>query len=264
MKKEIITFGKWYENHSEFHGIFDDVPLVILQSLYPDACVTWLSNCNPPITLSSAVFEEASHKFYERYVYVPHLVGEDNFGQIERIKKDIMFQALSEWNHWIAIKELLNSQMNEEQLFKLLGNYSLTKEGGWTDWFYSQAFTDTTTYPHETGSSLSIQNFEGNTINPLTSQTITTAPPAGQNLTHTHTPNTSPGRTERAFDGSTTPFSNYHEYGQRMGHLWEYYKDLIHHFPNVVDMFLTTTASAYLTDVYDTNMWCHILSDDDY
>lgn len=263
MRKEIITFEKWYDLHPDFHTIFEKVPLTLLQSLYPDACLTWFANQTPAITPASAVFEEALHKYSTRYVYVPHLVGEDNSGQIHRIQAEIMYQALSEWNHWVAIKEMLNAEMSEATLLKLLGNYSITKEGGWTDKFNAQPFTDNTTYPHETSSSLSIQNFEGTNINPLTSQSISTSPTAGQNLTHTHTPDANtPGYNYHSFNGGETSESNYREYGQRMGQLWEKYKDLIIHFPNAVDMFLSTTATAYLTDVYDTNMWHHILTDD--
>lgn len=262
MRKEIITFGEWYNRESEFKTIFNDCP--VLNYLYPDSALTWMSSVSPALTPSICVFEEALHRFSERYVYVPYLVGADNYGQILRMQKDITYQAVSEWNHWVAFKELINAKLDESLLFKLLGNYSLTKEGGWTDSYTGEAYTDKTTYARETGSDFNIKNFEGTEIKSVSSTNLTTVPSERDpepSLEHSHEID-SGGYNEHTFDGGSSAVrDNYIEYGQRMGHLWEYYKDLISKFPSAVDVFLTTTATAYLTDVYDTNMWYHTLND---
>lgn len=262
MRKEIITFREWYEREPLFGSIFTDCP--VLNFLYPDSALTWMASLSPALTPADCVFEEAWHRFSERFVYVPYLVGLDNSGQIHRIQKDITYQAVSEWNHWVAFKELINAKMNESMLFKLLGNYSLTKEGGWTDNYIGEAYTDKTTYARETGSAFNIKNFEGTEIKSVSTTDLSTIPTADDtepSLEHNHVID-SGGYNEHTFDGgSSADRDNYIEYGQRMGHLWEYYKDLLNKFPSAVDTFLKVTATAYLTDVYDTNMWYHTLYD---
>lgn len=268
MTKEILTFGKWYNLHPEFSTIFDKVPSTLLNSLYPDTAITWMGSQSPAISVSTCVFEEALHKYSERFVYVPHLKDLDNSGQIMRIQADIMYQSLSEWNKWIALKDFLNSELSEDKLFKLLGNYSLTKQGGWTDEHKSEKFTDNSTYARDTGNTVSIANFETTSkqISATTINTIPTSTTSEPSLQFQHIPGSDvgdPAKSTRNFDGGgSTTHTDYKEFGQRMGDVWSKYKDLIYHFPNAVDLFLVSTAQAYLTDVYDANMWCHILSDE--
>lgn len=260
--KRIITFEEWYEKEPQFATIFEKSP--VLNYLYPDAALQWMGAQSPALTASVCVFEEALHKFSQRLVYIPYLCDADNYGQIMRMQADIMYQSLSEWNRWVAFKELLNTQMSQSELFKLLGNYSITKEGGWTDKYKSEKFKDENTYARETGNSYSIRNFEGTNVSPLSSTTINTKPQstdAEPSLVHQHTPEVD-GQNKHAFDGGGIEGkTNYQEFGQKMGDLWSKYKDLILRFPSAVDIFLNSTAQAYLTDVYDTNMWCNILSD---
>lgn len=263
MKKEIITFGEWYKREPNFSKIYDECP--ILNLLYPDAVITWAGQQTPPLSLSSCVFHEAEHRFNSRYVYVPYLVDADNYGQIMKISADIMYHSLTEWNRYDVMKQVLNKQMTFATLQEILGNYSLTKEGGWTDTYNSEKYTDNDTYAKETGRNVNVSNFQS-TNKVLTTTTINHDPAnsaAQPALTHEHVPDPlKPSKTFRQFDGGghmTIP--NYHEFGQRMGDFYKNYKDLIQIFPNSVDMFLTATAQCYLVDVYDTNMWCDILAD---
>lgn len=264
MKKEIITFEKWYEREPTFATIFSKSP--VLNLLYPDVALSWMATITPdPLTPSICVFEEAIHKFSQRYVYIPYLIDADNSGQIHRIQADIMYQSVSEWNRWQALKEVINSQMDFATLQSILGNYSLTKIGGYTDQHNSEPYTTTDTYAREIGRGVTISNFES--VNKaLTSTSISHLPgeeepqPA---LEHAFTPDEdSPAKTTRTYDGGTSEdYDFYREYGQRMGKFWNQYKDLILNFPSSVDLFLKSTAQAYLLDVYDTNMWHNILSD---
>lgn len=262
MKKEIITFEKWYEREPSFATIFDKVP--ILNYLYPDACLTWFASLTPALTPATAVFEEAVHRFSQRYVYVPYLLNSNNDGQIQRIQADIMYQSISEWNRWTAIKELLNSQLTQSELLKLLGNYSITKEGGWTDNYMGETINETSTFARETGNSLAIRNFEGTEVSNVSTTSISTIPneqAVEPSIVHNRIPQAG-GYNQHVFDGGgSLTKNNYQEYGQKMGDLWNKYKDLVLKFPSAVDLFLTATAQAYLTDVYDTNMWTSILED---
>lgn len=264
MNKEIITFEEWYEREPLFATIFSKSP--VLNLLYPDAALEWMATRTPdPLTPSICVFEEAIHQYSQRFVYIPYLLDSDNYGQIQRIQAEIMYQSVSEWNHWQALKEVINSQMDFATLQSILGNYSLTKIGGYTDIHNSEPYQTTDTYTRETGRGVTISNFES-VDKQLTSTTISHLP--GDSATepaieHNFIPDEdNPSKTTRTYDGGTSDtYDFYREYGQRMGNFWNQYKDLILSFPSAVDLFLKSTAQAYLLDVYDTNMWRNILSD---
>lgn len=264
MKKEIITFREWYNREPDFSKIYEKSP--VLNLLYPDVALTWMSQQSPQLQVSTCIFEEALHKFENRFVFIPYLVDLDNTGQMMRIANDIMYHSISEWNKYEALKAVLNSQMSLATLQDILGNYSLTKTGGWTDTYNSEDYTDKDTYAKETGRSMTISNFQ--TVDKQISSTTISHDPDDESeqpaLEHHHEPNPEyPSKTKRVYDGGGhSTLTNYHEFGQRMGEFYKNYKDLILHFPNTVDLFLSSTAQAYLTDVYDTNMWSHILSDE--
>lgn len=264
MNKEIITFEEWYEREPTFATIFSKSP--VLNLLYPDAALSWMASITPePLTPSICVFEEAIHEYSQRYVYIPYLKDANNDGQIQRIQSEIMYQSVSEWNHWQALKEVINSQMDFATLQSILGNYSITKVGGYTDMHNSEPYTTKDTYARETGRGVTVSNFQS-VKKELTSTSISHIPgdqaeqPA---LEHSFIPTEdSPAKTTRTYDGGTSDtYDFYREYGQRMGNFWNQYKDLILSFPSAVELFLKSTSQAYLLDVYDTNMWHHILSD---
>lgn len=257
MEKSILTFDEWYEHESHFGEIFDKSP--VLNMLFPDAAIQWMTSLEPALTPAKCVFEEAWHRFNSRFVFIPYLVDGDNYGQVMRIQADIMYQSVSEWNRYTAIKEVLNSQFSYEKLKELLGNYSITKVGGYSDTYVGQGFTDTDTWNREKDRTVKVSNFQS--VEKTMSKTEMTYNPTAtvptDTLSHTHTPSESPSTNRRVYDGgkddSDTPY--FKEYGMKNGEFYKEYISLVKEFPNAVDMFLKSTAQCYLTDVYNPHMW---------
>ena len=257
MDKSILTFDEWFSKESHFAEIFDKSP--VLNMLFPDAAIQWMTTTEPALTPAICVFEEAWHKFNSRYVYIPYLNNSDNYGQVKRIQADIMYQSVSEWNRYTAIKEVLNSQLTFEKLKEILGNYSITKVGGYSDTYKAQGYEETDTWNREKDRTVKVSNFQSveksMSKTELTYKPETTNPP--DTLTHKHTPSNTAGSNRRVYDGGTddtdTPY--YKEYGMKNGEFFKEYMAIIKDFPNAVDMFLTSTAQCYLTDVYNPHMW---------
>lgn len=250
---DILTLEEWFELPQvgdNIKNIFNITPAII-NSLFPDAVLAYLTE--QQISPHSIIWQEALHKYASRYVMYKHVNTIDDLATVIEIKKDIEATALTEYNRFIALKQVINGDVTYDKLIEVFGNYNITKLGGWSDEYKSEDFTITDTWTRQTGTTNTVTNFESE-LKRESSTEIDYDPDNTQTTTHQKSRDEAkPSLNKRTYDGGKSQQGNYKEYGVKNGDFYNNYYKFIMSFPNAVDLFLQLTAPSYLLDIYSPN-----------
>lgn len=245
--KDILTLGEWFEKDPRIQSIIGSNPIVTM--LFPQEVINYIAIHQELPSLYQIVWTEILHKYNSRYLFKKYS-EETSLDTIQEIKADIIANSLTLWNKYKSLQEVINGEISYDKVRELLGNYNITKIGGYSDKTQSENYTATDTWGKESGRQSYIYNFENQKKN-LTDTDISHSP-TEDTLTHSRTRSEdAPASYSRSFDGGETSESNYKEFGNKNGEFMNDYYKFILSFPNAVDIFAKDTASCYLVDVYD-------------